>query len=249
LTILSQETYRSAFEFHFCESTMAVVAAERFDARHIQTLTNAVQREIERRILTGEIAAGARLTEAPLAEELGVSRGPVREAIRGLIQAGLVDSIANRGGVVRKIEQEEALDLYELRAVLFGFACELVARRRTAEQLAELEASCEEMAAAVSTRDKDRYYQLNLAFHASIMEFCGNRRARANYEGVAKEMHLFRRRALSRVSRITASLTEHRTIVAAIRAGNAEAAFLAGRRHVQHGRERFVATLDQDSDA
>jgi DNA-binding GntR family transcriptional regulator len=228
---------------------MAVVAAERFDARNIQTLTNAVQREIERRILSGEIAAGARLTEAPLAEELGVSRGPVREAIRGLIQAGLVDSIANRGGVVRKIGQEEALDLYELRAVLFGFACELVARRRTAAQLAELEASCEEMAVAVSARDKDRYYQLNLAFHASIMEFCGNRRARANYEGVAKEMHLFRRRALSRVSRITASLTEHRTIVAAIRAGNAEAAFLAGRRHVQHGRERFVATLDQDSDA
>ena len=107
---------------------MAVVAAERFDARNIQTLTNAVQREIERRILTGEIAAGARLTEAPLAEELGVSRGPVREAIRGLIQAGLVDSIANRGGVVRKIGLEEALDLYELRAVLFGFACELVAQ-------------------------------------------------------------------------------------------------------------------------
>ena len=129
---------------------MAVVAAERFDARNIQTLTNAVQREIERRILTGEIAAGARLTEAPLAEELGVSRGPVREAIRGLIQAGLVDSIANRGGVVRKIGLEEALDLYELRAVLFGFACELVARRRTEAQLAELEAALEEMAAAVS---------------------------------------------------------------------------------------------------
>jgi DNA-binding GntR family transcriptional regulator len=123
-----------------------------------------------------------------------------------------------------------------------------VARRRTAAQLAELETSCEEMAAAVSARDKDRYYQLNLAFHASIMEFCGNRRARANYEGVAKEMHLFRRRALSRVSRITASLTEHRAIVAAIRAGHAEAAFLAGRRHVQHGRERFIATLDQESD-
>jgi DNA-binding GntR family transcriptional regulator len=102
------------------------------------------------------------------------------------------------------------------------------------------------MAAAVSARDKDRYYQLNLAFHAKLMELCGNRRARADYEGVVKEMHLFRRRALSRVSRIAASLAEHRTIVAAIRAGDAKAAFHAGRRHVQHGRERFVATLDQD---
>ncbi|HEX5079568.1 MAG TPA: FCD domain-containing protein [Geminicoccaceae bacterium] len=222
---------------------MVVVVAERFDARNIETLTNAVQREIERRILTGEIAAGARLTEAALAEELGVSRGPVREAIRGLIQAGLVDSVANRGGVVRKIGLEEALDLYELRAVLFAFACELVAKRRTAEQLAALEAALEDMAAAVAARDKERYYQLNLAFHAKLMEFCGNRRLRADYEGVIKEMHLFRRRSLSQVSRINASLAEHRTIVAAIRAGDARKAFQAGREHVQHGRERFVATL------
>ncbi|MGH6920669.1 MAG: GntR family transcriptional regulator, partial [Geminicoccaceae bacterium] len=107
----------------------------------------------------------------------------------------------------------------------------------------------DEMAAAVAAGDKDRYYQLNLAFHARIMELCGNRRARADYEGVVTEMHLFRRRALSRVSRITASLAEHRTIVAAIRAGNAEAAFQAARRHVQHGRERFVATLEKDPGA
>jgi DNA-binding GntR family transcriptional regulator len=77
-----------------------------------------------------------------------------------------------------------------------------------------------------------------------MMELCGNRRVRADYEGVVKEMHLFRRRALSRVSRITASLAEHRTIVAAIRAGDARTAFEAGREHVQHGRERFVATLE-----
>jgi DNA-binding GntR family transcriptional regulator len=228
---------------------MAVVAAERFDARNIQTLTSAVQREIERRILTGEIVAGARLAETPLAAELGVSRGPVREAIRGLIEAGLVDSVANRGGVVRKIGLEEALDLYDLRAVLFGYACELVARRRTEAQVAELTAAVDEMAVAVSARDKDRYYPLNLAFHAKIMEFCGNRRARANYEGVVKEMHLFRRRGLSGVSKITASLAEHRAIVAAIRAGDPQTAFQRGREHVQHGRGRFVATLEEDPDA
>ena len=147
---------------------------------------------------------------------------------------------------MRQIGLDEALDLYELRAVLFGFACELVARRRTPEQLAELETALEAMAAAVAARAKDRYYELNLAFHARIMELCGNRRARADYEGVVKEMHLFRRRALSRVSRITASQAEHRAIVAEIRAGDAEGAFAAGRRHVQHGRARFVATLDEN---
>ena len=122
---------------------MAVVAAGRFDVRNVQTLGSAVRREIERRILTGEIQAGARLSEVALAEELGVSRGPVREAMRGLIEAGLVDSIANRGVVVRKIGVEEALDLYELRGVLLGFACETLARRRTGDQIARLEKALE----------------------------------------------------------------------------------------------------------
>jgi DNA-binding GntR family transcriptional regulator len=105
------------------------------------------------------------------------------------------------------------------------------------------------MAAAVRARDKERYYPLNLAFHDKIMEFCGNRRVRANYEGVVKEMHLFRRRALSRVSKITESQAEHRAIVAAIRSGDAEAAFQTGRLHVQQGRSRFAATLEEDPGA
>jgi DNA-binding GntR family transcriptional regulator len=225
---------------------MAVVTAERFDARNIQTLTSAVQREIERRILTGEIEAGARLSEAALAEDLGVSRGPVREAMRGLIEAGLVQGIANRGVVVRKIGLDEALDLYDLRGAIFGFACETLAERKTAAQVAALEAALDDMAQAIADGDKERYYQQNIAFHAQILEFCGNRRARSTYEAVVKEMHLFRRRGLSRVSNLEASLGEHRTIVAAIRAGDADAAFRAGRAHVRHGRGRFVASLDQE---
>lgn len=227
---------------------MAVLAAARFDARNIQTLTGAVQQEIERRILTGEIAAGARLSEVALATSLGVSRGPIREALRGLAEAGLVDSIANRGVVVRKIGLEEALDLYDLRAVIFGFACETLARRRTAAQLAGLEQALREMAAALGAGETERYYQLNIAFHAHILALSGNRRARATYESVVKEMHLFRRRGLSRVGNIEASLAEHRAIVAAIGAGDPEAAFRAGRTHVRHGRERFVGSLGQEAE-
>jgi DNA-binding GntR family transcriptional regulator len=226
---------------------MAVVAAERFDARNIQTLTSAVRREVERRILTGEIEAGARMSEAALADDLGVSRGPVREAMRGLIEAGLVQSIANRGVVVRKIGLDEAIDLYDLRGAIFGFACETLAHRHTTPQRAALEGALERMAQAIAAGDKELYYQLNLAFHAEILEFCGNRRARSTYEAVVKEMHLFRRRGLSRVGNLEASLAEHRTILDAIGAGDGEAAFRAGREHVRHGRDRFVASLDQEA--
>ena len=227
---------------------MAITSAERFDVRNLQTLTSAVQREVERRILAGEIEAGTRLSEAGLASELGVSRGPVREAMRGLVQAGLVDSIANRGIVVRKIGLDEALDLYALRGVIFGLACEALAKRRTAEQLEALERDIAEMAAAVGAGDKQAYYHLNLAFHARILEACGNRRARSTYESVVKEMHLFRRRGLSGVGNIGQSLDEHRAIVAAISDGDPERAFAAGRDHVRQGCERFRRSLEQEDD-
>jgi DNA-binding GntR family transcriptional regulator len=224
---------------------MAVLTAERFDVRNVQTLASAVRREIERRILTGEIQAGARLSEAALAAELGVSRGPVREAMRGLIEAGLVDGIANRGVVVRKIGVEEALDLYELRGVLLGFACETLARRRSESQLAELEKALDGMAEAIAAADVDLYYERNIAFHAMIAEFCGNRRAHLAYVGVVKEMHLFRRRGLSHSGSLEASFAEHRAIVDAIIARDAEAAFRAGRQHVQNGRARFLGSLEE----
>jgi DNA-binding GntR family transcriptional regulator len=225
---------------------MALDQQKPFHASNVQTLTVLVQREIERRILTGALEAGERLSESALAAEMGVSRGPVREAMRGLQQAGLVEIVANKGVVVRKIGYEEAVDLYDLRGSLFGFMCETLARRRTDEQCRVLEDKLEEMAGAIRSDDKEDYFRLNLEFHAAIVEFCGNRRARAAYEGIAKEMHLFRRRGLSRIENIEASMQEHEAIAAAIIAGRAETARKAGVKHLRNGRDRFLATLDPE---
>ena len=216
----------------------------RFHARNVQTLAMGVQREIERRILTGELSAGERLSESALAESMGVSRGPVREALRGLEQAGLVDLIANKGVVVRKIGVDEVLDLYDLRATIFGLACETLANRRTDAQQAALAENFRQMESACAAGDRDLYYKLNVQFHAAIVDFCGNRRARTTYEDIVKEMHLFRRRGLSDVPNIKASLREHGDIVAAIGGGDGKAARRAGRRHVLSGKKRFIGTLD-----
>lgn len=218
-----------------------------FHASNVQTLTVLVQREIERRILTGMLPAGKRLSESALAADMGVSRGPVREAMRGLQQAGLVDIVANKGVIVRKISHDEAVDLYDLRGSLFGFICETLARRRTDEQCKTLKDKLAGMKAALSADDKETYFRINLEFHAAIVEFCGNRRARAVYEGIAKEMHLFRRRGLSRIENMEASMEEHEAIADAIIAGRAETARRAGVRHLRNGRDRFLATLDPDS--
>lgn len=217
-----------------------------FHASNVQTLTVLVQREIERRILTGALPAGNRLSESALAADMGVSRGPVREAMRGLQQAGLVEIVANKGVIVRKIGYDEAVDLYDLRGSLFGFICETLARRRTEAQCDVMKEKLANMRAAIRSDDKETYFRINLEFHAAIVEFCGNKRARAVYEGIAKEMHLFRRRGLSRIENMEASMEEHEAIAEAIIAGRAETARRAGIRHLRNGRDRFLATLDPD---
>lgn len=216
-----------------------------FHARAFETLTTQVHREIERRILTGEIKAGEKIGEAALADSLGVSRGPVREAIRALELAGLVSVVANRGAIVRSIGLDEVVCLYELRGAIFAYACERVARRRTEAMLATLHDQVVGMEQAVARDDLATYYRLNVEFHASLLEMSGNARARSAYEGVVKEMHLFRRRSLSKVPNVDASLAEHRDILDAIERGDADAAREAGRIHVVHGCRRFLDTLDE----
>src|SRR5919112_3447362 len=90
--------------------------------RRTESLTSLVRRELERMIEVGELKAGDRLNENALALKLGVSRGPVREACRGLEQSGLVQVIVNRGVFVREISNRQAWELYEIRANLYGLA-------------------------------------------------------------------------------------------------------------------------------
>src|SRR5688572_9776099 len=95
--------------------------------RKTQSLTVIVQGEVERMILSGELKAGERINEQVLASRLGVSRGPIREAARALEHAGLLTAVVNQGVFVRQITEEEAKEIYEVRAVVFGFVCRRLA--------------------------------------------------------------------------------------------------------------------------
>jgi DNA-binding GntR family transcriptional regulator len=207
-----------------------------------RSLTSLVQQEIERMILTGELRAGERLNEQVLAARLGVSRGPVREAARGLERAGLVTAVVNHGVYVRKVSQEEAFELYDLRALLTGFACERLARDSTPAQRAHLERLVTRMEAAARAGNSTSYYALNLEFHDALMSYAGNARAKQIDENLIKEMHLFRQRSLVSPENMRESNAEHRAIVDAIVAGDAATARRAGESHVKGGRRRFAAT-------
>ena len=199
-----------------------------------------MQRELERRIVGGELTPGAKLNEAELASELRVSRGPVREAFRALEQAGLVRTEKNRGVFVRQVSLEEANEIYEVRAALEREIGGLAAKRATREHVERLRAIVKRMHAAGRKRDPDAYFPLNIEFHEVLAEAAANRALAAHYRRVVNELNLYRREAIKRnVEIIPVSTREHAAIVEAVAKGDAAAAERLLYDHVIDSRARL----------
>lgn len=206
------------------------------------SLTSVVRQEIERMILDGSVKAGSRLNEQALAARLGVSRGPVREAIRGLEHQGLVVTVVNQGSYVRKVSVEEALELYDLRALLTGEACATLAAAPPEGAEARLAALIAAMERVAEADDAPGYYTLNLEFHAALFALGAGPRAQRIYGDLGNELNLFRRRALVQPENMRESNAEHASILAAIRARDTVAARAAGEAHIRGGKRRFGAS-------
>lgn len=204
------------------------------------SLTNVVQQEIERAILVGEFAPGSKLIEATLAEKLGVSRGPVREAFRMLEEAGLVRNEKNRGVFVRDIPIDEAVEIFDLRAAMDELVGRQLAKNITPAQLKEIRGLVDQMEKAVKADDTRRYHLLNLQFHDRLVEMAGNRKLTAIYRKLIKELSLFRRLNLADGWLMPISAGEHRQIVKAIASGDADAAGRAMFDHVMESKERTI---------
>ena len=205
------------------------------------SLATAVQQEVERAILAGEYPPGSKLTEANLATRMGVSRGPVREAFRMLEEAGLVRTEKNRGVFVRDIPIDEAVEIFDLRAAMDELVGRQLARNITPAGLKEIRGLVDAMEKAVKAKDAYNYHLLNLRFHDRLVEMVGNRKLTAIYRKLIKELSLFRRLNLADGWLLPISAGEHRDIVKAIAAGDAEAAGRAMYQHVMDSKERTIA--------
>ena len=204
------------------------------------SLSSVVQGELERMILSGELAPGAKLTEMALAARLGVSRGPLREAFRMLEEAGLVRTEKNRGVFVRDIPIDEAVEIFDLRAAMDELVGRQLAKAITPPQLKEVRGLVDAMERAVKADDARGYHLLNLQFHDRLVEMAGNRKMTAIYRKLIKELSLFRRLNLADGWLLPISAGEHRAIVKAIASGDPEAAGRAMFDHVTESKERTV---------
>ena len=204
------------------------------------SLASVVQSELERMILSGELAPGAKLTEVALAARLGVSRGPLREAFRMLEEAGLVRTEKNRGVFVRDVALAEAVEIFDLRAAMDELVGRRLAEHITPVQLKEVRGLVDQMEQAVKAKDAHHYHLLNLRFHDRLVELAGNAKLTAIYRKLIKELSLFRRLNLADGWLLPVSVGEHRQIVKAIASGDAHAAGRAMFDHAIDSKERTI---------
>lgn len=208
------------------------------------SLTTLVQGELERQIIAGEIAAGAKLNEVDVASALGVSRGPVREAFRALGQAGLVRVEKNRGVFVRQVSLDEANEYYEVRAALEGLIGRLAARRISLDEIEHLRGVVRRMHQVQKSRRPEDYFALNVEFHDGLARAARNNALLANYRSVVNQLDLYRRATISRsLENIPLSTQEHEAIVEAVAARDEARAEALLTEHVLVSRARLHASL------
>lgn len=211
---------------------------DRVAERQATSLPQMIVEELERMIITGALTAGDRINESALAIRLGVSRGPVREACRHLERSRLVEARTNRGMFVRAISVEEAAQLYDIRASLFGLAGRLAAARFTDDEADAIDTMIRRLDLATSMDD---YYPLNVELHRHLVGLSGNPRLVELYDNVSKELHLFRRHGLERPTARHTSNDEHRNILDRLRARDAETASQLMEAHILAGKSRLLA--------
>jgi len=206
-------------------------------------LASTIVEELQRAIEAGDLKPGERINEATLAAQMGTSRGPIREAIRVLTGMGLVTPVANRGVFVRQVSIPEMIEIYDMRALVFGYACERATEFMTATRLKALQSLIAQMEAAAKAGKGALYYELNLRFHKTVLEFSNNKRAAETYENCVKELHLFRRPAFDYAAKMARSNQEHRGILEAMASGKGSDARKKGEQHVLSGRQRLLESL------
>ena len=180
-------------------------------------------------IRAGTLLPGARLRETDLADRLGISRTPVREAIRQLEADGLVTHLPRQGATIRSLDHAEVVELYEMRAVLEGTAARLAARAASEIELAELAALNAELAA---TPAGPQAREVNRQFHRSLLDAARNRFLLKSMSALQKTLLILGPTTLADPDRAMAAVAEHAAVLAALEARDGAGAEAAMRAHV-----------------
>ena len=191
---------------------------------------------LRQRIFSRELTPGNWIDELKLAEEYGISRTPLREALKVLATEGLVTMKVRRGAYVTEVNEKDLADVFHLMSVLEADAAGEVARTATDKQILELEALHQQLEkAATDSKNHIQFFTLNEAFHIRLLEIADNKWRDQMVADLRKVMKLNRAQSLLKTGRIKQSLAEHSAIMAALKNRNATEAQACMRSHIQSG--------------
>lgn len=199
-------------------------------------LRDVVYEHLKEAILVGKLLPGERLLEVELAEQMGVSRTPVREAMRRLEREGLVVLRPFRGAEVVRVPRERAEQLFQVREALECLTARLVAARAGPADILLLRSIIEQAEVAARNGDYPGVNALNRRFHGELARMSGNIPLVTLFEQIQDHINLLRATALSRPGRPEEAIREHADIVDAVAAGDADRAEVLVREHIRRGR-------------
>lgn len=206
---------------------------------------NAAYRALLSDIENGYISPGDRLRETDIASRLGVSRTPVREAIRQLEADGLVTHLPRVGATVRKLDYSEVMELYEMRSVLECTAARMAARAASDVEIAELAVISNDLAKIGKGTEASR---LNRQFHRALLEAAKNRFLIKSMLALQKAMLILGRTTLADEKRYEGAISEHAAILDALSARDGDAAEAAMRAHITAGQRARIRVLRAELD-
>lgn len=200
-----------------------------------RALYQEVAEELRQRIFRRELEPGSWIDELRIAEEFGISRTPLREALKVLAAEGLVTMKVRRGAYVTEMSEKDLRDVYHLLSLLESDAAGVVAITAKPEDFAELKALHADL--EMASGERDRFFALNEQFHMRLLELAGNRWRSQMVTDLRKVMKLNRHNSLLKQGRIEDSLNEHSAIMAALLARDTAATVKAMQDHFAHGLE------------
>lgn len=196
-------------------------------------------------IIAGRLEPGQRLLENQLAEELGVSRTPVREAIRKLELEGFVVMVPRRGAYVASISLKDVTDVFEIRGALEGLAAQLAAERATDEEIEHMERHLVEIGRSVEQRDVVKLVELDTGFHELLYVASRNQRLGQILNLLREQIQRFRTQTLAHPERMKVALEEHRRIVEALAMRDPELARRLAEEHIESAQSSLMSLMSQ----
>lgn len=194
-------------------------------------------------IQTGALPPGERLMEIPLAEELGVSRTPIREAIRKLEQEGFVVMMPRRGTYVADITLKDITQVFEIRSALEELAAGLAAERITSDEIEELERQLVSINECMETNTLDHVVEADIAFHEVLYNASRNQRLADIIHNLRTQIFRFRSVSMNQPGRLSKTWEEHRQLVEALADHNPQQARRIARIHMEHSEQTLLAGM------